>query len=54
MAEFADKGEEFKALMTSLERFVRPMNLLSISEDSLLFYFDEFSTKSIPVKVLQK
>ena len=35
----------------SLERFVRPMNLLSVSEDSLLFYFDEFSTKSIPVKV---
>jgi hypothetical protein len=34
----------------SLERFVRPMTLLSISEDSLVFYFDKYTTKSIPVK----
>tara|TARA_B100001248_G_C27337788_1_gene434714 strand:+ start:135 stop:1061 length:927 start_codon:yes stop_codon:yes gene_type:complete len=34
----------------SLERFVRPMTLLNISEDSLLFYFDKYTTKSIPVK----
>ena len=34
----------------SLERFVSPMTLLSISEDSLVFYFDKYITKSIPVK----
>ena len=34
----------------SLERFVRPMTLLSISEDSLVFYFDKYTTKSIHVK----
>ena len=34
----------------SLERFVSPMTLLNISEDSLVFYFDKYTTKSIPVK----
>ena len=34
----------------SLERFVSPMTLLNISEDSLIFYFDNYSTKSVPVK----
>ena len=33
----------------SLERFVSPMTLLNISEDSLVFYFDKYITKSIPV-----
>ena len=36
----------------SLERFVSPMTLLNISEDSLIFYFDNYSTKSVPVKGL--
>ena len=34
----------------SLERFVSPMTLMNISEDSLVFYFDKYTTKSIPVK----
>ena len=34
----------------SLEKFFSPMTLLSISEDSLVFYFDKYITKSIPVK----
>ena len=34
----------------SLERFVRPMTLMNISEDSLVFYFDKYTTKSVPVK----
>ena len=34
----------------NLESFLSPMILLNISEDSLVFYFDKFSTKSIPVK----
>ena len=34
----------------SLEKFISPMTLLSISEDSLVFYFDKYITKSIPVK----
>lgn len=33
-----------------LEKFISPMTLLSISEDSLVFYFDKYITKSIPVK----
>ena len=36
----------------SLERFVSPLTLLNISEDSLVFYFDKYTTKLIPVKVL--
>ncbi len=35
----------------SLERFVSPMTLLNISNDSLVFFYDKFSNKSIPVKV---
>jgi len=36
----------------SLERFVSPMTLLNISEDTLFFYFDKYTTKSIPVNGL--
>ena len=35
----------------SLEKYVRPMILLNISDDSLVFFFDKFSNKSIPIKV---
>ena len=34
----------------SLERLISPMTLMNISEDSLVFYFDKYTTKSIPVK----
>ena len=36
----------------SLERFLGPMTLLNISEDTLFFYFDKYTTKSIPVNGL--
>jgi YbbR domain-containing protein len=36
----------------SLERFLSPMTLLNISEDSLFFYFDKYTTKLIPVYAL--
>tara|TARA_S200000501_G_scaffold371145_1_gene413632 strand:- start:2295 stop:3221 length:927 start_codon:yes stop_codon:yes gene_type:complete len=35
----------------NLEKFVSPMTLLNISNDSLVFFYDKFSNKSIPVKV---